>query len=562
MPTLSLHPPYHRVERAWGPDGRLHVLAAPHPEQGWPLAWVFVPMCRAGPGSSNPAEAAQLRCRWVLAEARPLWLPFSAVASEPVSRAQRLALDWPPSAQPQGPGPQSGQGRRDALLCLLAYGVSEGESATMTLSPSLQTQLDACLQACIPGHLPDALGHALVELPVRNPQAPSETLTFVLASCQFPPHLLDRASGDATEPRLAGVAEHSLARLVRWCGETPEGRGASLLILTGDAIYADPTYGLFDPRNAMDRFDRRYDRLKSGTLKHLPHAVERIVSAPDDHEFEEKMEPGVQPGLSIGAGTPGLGVRAQRWARQAAWNHTFDPIAQPHHGRHFWHAFEWRGAAFFVADTRTEREHRSVANFETAQMLSLQQREAISSWLRATQGKPRFFVSGAMLLPRRRASAAPGAGALRSDAWCGYPASLAWLLGELWAQSAHGVVFLSGDEHRSGCVTATLYPEGCSAKVSPLTLHSIHSSGLYVPWSFTAAHIEDFEAPETIGIDTPQGVRLTCQVQAWSDAPGDGFATLTLRGRHLNWSFSRAWMTHDPTNPYGENHRPGGAVVV
>jgi hypothetical protein len=404
-------------------------------------------------------------------------------------------------------------------------------------------------------HTPaSALVHGLVRLPrLEAPRRTREPLNFALASCQFPAHLLDRSAADATEPERAGVAEASLARLSRYCNEHPRGRRTRLLLLAGDAIYADPTFGLFDPRNANDRFDRRYDRLKSGVLRHLPPSLERIVSAPDDHEFHNNLDTGL---------TSSHRSSELREAGAAAWLHTFDAIRRPGHGQHFWHQFQHQGASFFVADSRTERSPRPLHQAAQAHLLGESQRAAISTWLAQTRGQPRFFMSAALLVPRRRESALHPSGAIRSDAWCGYPASLHWLLGELWLQRADHVVFLSGDEHRSGWVRARLEEVGGHAPA--LNLLSVHSSGLYSPWAFTVTAAQQFAAPDDWCFEPPQpdlrGKTLRCRVEVWHDHPGEGFVALQLRGDTLRCWFHRAQAGTHPSHP-GPRHRAPDAQI-
>jgi hypothetical protein len=360
-------------------------------------------------------------------------------------------------------------------------------------------------------------------------------MSFVLAACQYPPGLLDHSVGAEQDPSLASPAEAAMARLVALTRGPAAGTEVSLLLLAGDQVYADASGGFFDPVNSVDRHAKPYQHFKAGLIRHLPPGVERIVHMPDDHEIQDNWEPIANPaqpgGRDIG--------RFFKSATASAWLQRWDaaPERLAPHGR-FWHRFDWRGAAFFMADSRSERGPRRVDLLDRAQMLEQPQREALSAWLAQSAGRPRFVLSSALVLPRRRASADHPASALRSDAWDGYPASLHWLLGELWAQRADGVVFLSGDEHRSGFVSARI--EAVEGEAAPVRLHSIHSSGLYTPWPFAVTNVEDFAAPEHFTFPGPGGQVLRCTVSAWADFPGDGFALLRQRGGRLEVWFDRA----------------------
>jgi alkaline phosphatase D len=512
--TFCAFPPLTRVERAPA-AGRpyVHVLTMLRPEQGWPRFWAWLPVRWSDDRGAEALAPAHL-------------LPFERPEhGDPgVPLRSELPLPWFPSAADGG------------LLCLFIYAdlraqQREGEEATE----------DVDVQAALTRSVAEALDvptfelrHAFVRPPGEDRDTP-EGLSLVLAACQYPPGVLDRGHGAEQDPTLASPAEASLARLVAFTRAQPAGAAVSLLLLAGDQVYADASGGFFDPANSVDRHAKPYQQFKAGLIRHLPPSVERVVHMPDDHEIQDNWEPIANPaqpgGRDIG--------RFFKSATATAWQQRWDaaPERRAPHGL-FWHNFDWRGASFFMADSRSERGPRRVDLLDQAQMLDRLQREALSAWLAQSAGRPRFVLSSALLLPRRRATADHPASALRSDAWDGYPASLHWLLGELWAQQSDGVVFLSGDEHRSGFVSARI--EAVDGEAAPVCLHSIHSSGLYTPWPFAVTNVEDFAAPEHFSFPGPRGQVLRCTVSAWADFPGDGFALLRQRGGALEVWFDRA----------------------
>ena len=101
------------------------------------------------------------------------------------------------------------------------------------------------------------------------------------------------------------------------------------------------------------------------------------------------------------------------------------------------------------------------------------------------------------------------------------PGQLKSLLAELWAQQADGVVFLSGDEHRSGFVSAEIYALDADGEAQGPTvrLHSIHSSALYAPWPFAVTDVEALAEPDEFTFAGPEGQVLRCRVSAWTDFP-------------------------------------------
>lgn len=526
--VLCAHAPWHRVERAADPDGlHMQVLTALKPEQGWPRLWAWVPVRWRG-GARFERLAAPLHAERFHAE------PGSS-PGEPLRHA--LALRHFPA------GPGAG------LLCLFIYldpraDAEEGGNGAALAdlrAEDLELAIDELLlrQPALP-----EWGHAFVPSPSAEPEDADGELSFLLAACQYPPGMLDVSRGAERDPTLASPADAAMARLVAFCRQHPDGASASLLLIAGDEIYADASGGLADPSTSAERYARPYQHFKAGLARYLPPTLARIVHAPDDHEVQDNCEPCLLPD---GSHDPGAYTAS---ARAAAWQYRWEPDGQRPQGsaQRFWHSFDWRGAAFFVMDSRLEREPRTVARVAEAQMIGAAQRQAFSAWLQASAGRPRFVLSGALLLPRRRSSAAHVSGSLRSDAWCGFPASQQWLLAELWRQRASGVVFLSGDEHRSGHVSAELRRADGSGPA--LRLHSIHSSALYAPWPFAITDPEEFAAPERFGIDAATGTApqqapselLSCEVGEWQDHPGDGFAWLRLidGGARLELRYDKA----------------------
>lgn len=511
----SAFPPLHRVERARLSEDEVAVLTALRPERGWPRRWAWLPV----------AEADDGRLLRLPGEVRLQDFERPGYGEPGDALRGRLPSAWFPPERDE-------EGRRCGLLCLFVYADlrgqrRDGEPGCDSLDGALR---DALAQG------PLALRHALVPLPpVDETQArPGEDLSLVLAACQYPPQMLDLSEGAEADPAMSGPGQAALARLVAFARCTAAGAETSLLLLAGDQIYADASGGLVDARNRIERYARPYQQFKGGLIRHLPPSLARIVHAPDDHEIRDNWEPLARPALPGGVDRGPLVADALAAAWAARWE------AGEREGvlEHFWHSFDWRGAAFFVGDARSEREPRHAQCLHEAQIMGAVQRQGFEQWLSDSAGRPRFVMTGSMLLPRRLATREQSASALRSDAWDGYPASLHWLLGVLWAARAEGVVFLSGDEHRSGFVSVEIAPaEGAGPSVR---LHSIHSSALYAPWPFAVSRPEDFAAPERFCFAGPGGQVLHCTVSAWVDHPGDGFALLRLQGGRLQLWFDRA----------------------
>ena len=393
---------------------------------------------------------------------------------------------------------------------------------------------------------------AIMATGVTEPALQPVTLafTFALASCQYPAGLVDGTpqaygEGSKTPP---GPADASMLRLAARLDGPDDRHRPSLLVLTGDQIYADATAGLFDPRAGRVPAPRSSIRDAEDWLR-VPYqnwygsvgaqaVLGRVLSLMmlDDHEIDNNWEPVAAPAR------PGTAERLDRLlaAGSLAYQRYQRDLRKSQLLPHLWHTRLHRGIAFFMADTRTEREARHAAAKPCRPcIMSAHQTTELLAWIEADVNKalarPAFIVSPAMLLPRRRSSLRSLRAALHSDAWDGYPGSLHHLLVQLWLIGRSNLVFLSGDEHLSCVVKATVTKLGVANRA--VTLHSVHSSGLYSPYPFANAVPALFALPDDWTFEDPHapGQHYRCVVEPcgldavgkpW--APGDGFALLAL----------------------------------
>lgn len=414
--------------------------------------------------------------------------------------------------------------------------------------------------ACCPA-LPEAPA-ALAAL-AASVAAQPQPFTFALASCQYPAGLVDGTPQDwvAGGSRLPGPADASMLRLARRLDDPAGPNRPSLLVLAGDQIYADATAGLFDPRagstprtlgttirEAEDWLRIPYQAWYGsvGPQSVLGRLPSRMML--DDHEIDDNWEP-LPTDAAPAATTHNQALRdAGRQAYQRYQRNLVGAELLPV----LWHDYRHRDIRFFLADTRTERGARTAAmEAQVPRIMGCLQTARLKSWLADEPERPAFFVSPSMLLPRRRSSidgprhrppaGPPRAprlrGALHSDAWDGYPGSLHALLARLWRLGRSNLVFLSGDEHVSSVIKATVTRVVNGQHVRPVTLNSVHSSALYAPYPFANSVPEDFAITDDWDFADPDDTagpnespaRYHCHVEpccAW--APGDGFALLTL----------------------------------
>jgi len=357
---------------------------------------------------------------------------------------------------------------------------------------------------------------------IETPAHP-DRLCFALASCQYARGMIDGTpaalrtgpgdvAGDAPLPGPSDASYARLGRAIDGDGDRPRLRFA---VLAGDQVYVDATAGLFDPTASRGRYRKPYEQLYGSRVVQDVQRRLPMYMVLDDHEIEDNWEDGDDRVLG-----PRM-LRARQFYGEYERSIGTLPEIPP-----LWCERPIDGFDFFFADTRTERKTRNAGNVETAEILGPVQAEALAEWIgRGNEdGRPRFLVSSAILLPRLLATSQRRSAALASDAWDGYPASLDAVLKSIAAQKRSNIVCLSGDAHLS-CVAIAKLSRGREA----VKLHSIHCSGLYSPYPFANARPDDFAGDEI----------LYARSGRWQIAStfheGQGFAVIDVRANGPHW---------------------------
>ncbi|MBU3070611.1 alpha/beta fold hydrolase [Aestuariicella sp. G3-2] len=373
------------------------------------------------------------------------------------------------------------------------------------------------------------LQNGLIRIP--KPSVPDQT-QFVMAACQYAPGMLDRIPAYNSYRRLA-------ARLDKADAATNTIEAPQFLILGGDQVYTDASAGLYDPTDRYDRFAAAYHKwLQQPPVKSVLRRLPTFTML-DDHEILNDWDQSERH-----LGNPQLYANGKRAYLNFQRNLHQTPKGKNLRDMPLWYTFEQQGFDFFMLDSRSDRQGRTVstkllkdaaeneiATTEKAQLISKAQMDDLKDWLlKPTDGRPRFILSPSMLLPRRLCSTQPCRdSSIHSDAWDGYPSTLHELLSFIANHNIGNLVFLSGDEHLSSAVEITLRHKENDTETN---IYSVHSSGLYSPFTFVNSTPELFAGDEEFLLNSP--AEIECQVRS-RFFPGDGFAVFSVFPDSDNW---------------------------
>jgi cholesterol oxidase len=397
-----------------------------------------------------------------------------------------------------------------------------------------------------------ALPHRLLEK--LDPAA--DALTFAVASCRYPGTLTDRERADATFGRVRDLIRAADA-------DSP-----SLLLLTGDQIYADAGAGLFDARTHRARF---YDNYREAWTAPNARAVMRSIPVYmmlDDHEAGDNWHP-LDDGVDEDRRNWGLrsfeqyqyaaspkGHRVRTRAAGDAPRPARDRPRRRIGGYHY--AFEAARFPFFMCDTRSTRSEDEI--------MSRQQLGLLTEWLkRHNDGGPLFVVSPSVLVPFLRSTQGTtpvqaAACAARSDGWDRYPESMKALFAFIAAERIRNVVFLSGDAHYSMVSEISFAGAGCEE----LRALSIVASPLYAPYPFANLRGSDFVRHGEL--DLGQGTAMRYSVDAESEWEGDSVTLVgvrAVRGDEADeWVITtRTWAVDGEPAPRSYRLGRGGGML-
>lgn len=304
-----------------------------------------------------------------------------------------------------------------------------------------------------------------------------QPFTLALGACRQRPFMLDR-----------GLADRSMGVLLR---DVKAGR-IDAVLLCGDQVYADSRADAQHPRASGAAFQDAHEEAWRAPAQ---AEVLRRVGAwmlVDDHEFRDNHNQRIARQrplewsrarrvwwrFQLAAGP--LGLQADSWPDAAAPN---------------WVATQRAGHAFFLADTRTEREEGPGVSRQGARIWSEAQWQGLTAWLKqqATRNanRPAFIAMATPPAPCFADALGHPAHAVRTDAWGRFPDDHARLWQLIAASGHRRVVILCGDFHRFAHAVVQLQPDGGDR----IDVHCIVTGGLYTPYPFANTEASEWWRP-------------------------------------------------------------------
>jgi cholesterol oxidase len=339
-------------------------------------------------------------------------------------------------------------------------------------------------------------------------------LRFAMASCQYPPGLLDKTPAQASWWRLADDAKAQ--------------DGPQFLLLGGDQVYVDDTAGVFEPVGTGGSsgtgadLDRVYEQSWGQPAFRRVSARLPIYPMIDDHEVRDNWR-----GLKDASPRDGA-VDAALDAYKRFQEPLVGRTAVEAQTRVFGQGYTLYpgGVPLAVLDTRRQRDVRNAASVAGAQIVDAAVMDALKCWLAALPAAaPKLIMTPVPLLPPERFGAGHPAERLTSDTWSGYPASASELLSFIRDHDIRRVVLLAGDSHLSS-VTSFAFDDPRGNRIV-----SIVSSGSYTPWPFANQRPDEVILSGACDPGTPEKpCRGTLTREALSTAHGYAVVTIDPRG--------------------------------
>ncbi len=353
---------------------------------------------------------------------------------------------------------------------------------------------------------------AQVPAALLSPKSEVRGLHFLATCCRHPGLGFEDLRADASFERMAQLLQSD-----------PQNHRDCLLLL-GDQIYADASYGLIDNPSPIEKITIRNRKAFSARGFNSVSSQVPTYMVFDDHEIvdlwckEDRLPTKVKLrrearklyGVAIAS------FAAHQWAH--------GPRNSNAPG--FNYSFEKAGFAFFALDTRTQR--RRFSNPPT--ICTPEQLDELKQWLgkfAKTDTAPKFIMAGSLIAPGLVDSSLPGQLANpMAESWQMAPAQRAELFEAIVDSKVKNVVFLSGDIHCDATAELTFS--------SGLKAYAIITPPLYAPLPGANSKPVDVLEHETVSLDNGNSVTISATAR-----DGNGFADIHVTPLPANqWRLS------------------------
>jgi phosphodiesterase/alkaline phosphatase D-like protein len=318
-------------------------------------------------------------------------------------------------------------------------------------------------------------------------------------------------------------ADASFARIAELLDSDPQ-RHRDLMLLLGDQIYADASYGLIDNPSPIEKIAIRNRRAFSARGFNSVTSRLPTYMVIDDHEIDDmwSIEDRLLPKQAARAAARDLYAVAVASFAAYQWSHGPRNSTEKGFNYHFY----VRGMAFFVLDTRTQRERFS----KPPVVCTADQLVELERWLnqfKPGDTSPKFIATGSLVVPGLiNASRPVPLFDCMAESWQMAPLQRAQVLAAITRNNVRNVVFLTGDIHCDATAELTF---GTGLKA-----YAVVTPPLYAPLPGANSKPSDVLQHEVIDLG-PLGL---VQIDARANN-GSGFADIHVDPLpHNQWRLS------------------------
>ena len=340
---------------------------------------------------------------------------------------------------------------------------------------------------------------AKISAALLTPSSPVTGLRFLASCCRHPGLGYEDLRADA-----------SFARIAELLDSDPQ-RHRDFMVMLGDQIYADASYGLIDNPSPIEKIAIRNRRAFSARGFNSVTSRLPTYMVIDDHEIDDmwSIEDRASRKQVLRSESRHLfGVAVASFAAYQ-WSHG----PRNSNAKGFNYHFKARDLAFFVLDTRTQRERFS----RPPVVCTPKQINELEQWLgqfNPGDTSPKFIATGSLLAPGLKgASLPPPLSDPMAESWQMAPLQRAQVLATIARHGVKNVVFLTGDIHCDATAELT-FSNGIKA-------YAIVTPPLYAPLPGANSIPFDVLQQETVGL----GSHGTVQIDAVAKN-GSGFADI------------------------------------